>query len=453
MALPVVTIEQMRVADTASPLTEQELIERAGHAIAEAAQTMLDEIDGSRICVLVGPGNNGADGRVAARLLETNGVDVTVISVEELSDALPGFDVVIDSAFGTGFRGTFTAPDVHEAVVLSVDIPSGLNGDTGVAQGSPFLADKTVTLGAIKTGLLFGEGPEYCGELVLNTIDIDVQDRIADLITIDDVLEWMPQRSRLANKWSAAACIVAGSPGMLGAADLCTEAAYRAGAGMVRLCQPGLIEPQTRVIEAVAKAITMYETQAVLNEAERCHAIAIGPGLGRNPNALSLVRDVLQNSPLPVVVDGDGLFALGERDAARELLAPRIAPTILTPHEGEYARLAGRPPGMSRIDEVSALAKELKSFVLLKGPTTIVAAPYGDVHLVSAGDERLATAGAGDVLTGIIVSLLAQGVPPFEATSAAAYIHGAAAANGLSRGFMAHDLLTLLPAWFDEHCP
>jgi hydroxyethylthiazole kinase-like uncharacterized protein yjeF len=451
MAIPVVSVAQMKAIDSASAISEADLIQRAGTAAGETAVEMLEASNGKNVCVIVGPGKNGGDGRVAAEYLKSRNYEVTVLAVEEMGETISDYDLIIDAAYGTGFRGEFFAPDTNDTPVLSLDIPSGINGDTGHSHGAPFVANTTITFGAIKTGLLFGEGPENTGELLFNDVGLEAKEYVAELVTAEDVFYWLPARSRSANKWSAAACVIAGSPGMYGAADLCAMAAYRSGAGMVRLLVPGVMDVWTSVLEAVSKAIPSYELSDILPEVNRCHAVAIGPGLGRSESVDHLVRNLLVECPLPLVIDGDGLTALGSREEASSRLRPRISPTILTPHDGEFARLADAPPGANRIEDVRALAKEFNSFILLKGPTTIIAAPYGKIYLTNAGDERLATAGAGDVLTGIIVSLLAQGMAPFEATTAAAFIHGDASQRGFRRGLVARDLPELLPHWFEDH--
>jgi hydroxyethylthiazole kinase-like uncharacterized protein yjeF len=237
---------------------------------------------------------------------------------------------------------------------------------------------------------------------------------------------------------------------MLGAAHLCARAAQRAGAGMVRAGSPGVDDDRGRPTEAVGVALPARSWgAAALAAADRCHAIVVGPGLGTGDDTRSGVRAML-SADLPVLVDGDGLSVLGE-DAAPVLLG-RSAPTVLTPHDGEYERLAGARPGADRIASTRALAERTGSVVLLKGSPTIVADPNGEVRVVASGDARLATAGTGDVLSGVIGALLAQGRPALEAAAAGAWLHGRAAHLGPQAGLVAGDLPALLVAALAEVC-
>jgi ADP-dependent NAD(P)H-hydrate dehydratase / NAD(P)H-hydrate epimerase len=184
----------------------------------------------------------------------------------------------------------------------------------------------------------------------------------------------------------------------------------------------------------------------VLADAERCKAIVVGPGLGREDATAAAVRRLVAAAPVPVVVDADALYALGHVDEVTEVLRGREAPTVLTPHEGEYARLAGSPPPPDRVGAVRALARRAGATVLLKGSTTVVAHPGGEVVLSTAGDSRLASAGTGDVLAGVLGALLAQGLDALRAAAGAAFVHGRAGHLGWRRGLVAGDLLDLLPA-------
>jgi NAD(P)H-hydrate epimerase len=242
---------------------------------------------------------------------------------------------------------------------------------------------------------------------------------------------------------------------MLGAAHLASRAAQRAGAGMVRLSSPGVASDPMAPTEVVGRAVpSALWSEDILGELGRFHALAVGPGLGRLDTTATSARDLVARAGIPVVVDGDGLFALAwSADGAGRTVRGRMAPTIVTPHDGEYRLLRGQPPGADRIAAARALAEELQCIVLLKGASTVVTEPGGRTLIVHSGDARLATAGTGDVLTGIIGALVAQRVPPFEAAAAGAWLHGRAAVHGPARGFVAGDLPDLIPAVLAEFGP
>jgi NAD(P)H-hydrate epimerase len=252
----------------------------------------------------------------------------------------------------------------------------------------------------------------------------------------------LPHRPADAHKYHAAVWIVAGSPGMGGAARLAATAAQRAGAGFVRLSTPGG-RPDDPPTEAVVAALDQVGwAGAVVDDLDRFKAVAVGPGLGRESD--DDVRRLARTCPVPLVVDGDGLTALG-RDL--DDLAPAV---VLTPHDGEYARLVGHPPGRDRLHAARHLAATAAATAVLKGEAMVVAAPDGAVLVAANGDARLATAGSGDVLTGITVALLAQGLDPLHAVATAAHLLGAAADLGFARGLVAGDVAALLPLVFDQ---
>ncbi len=459
----VLRVEDMRAVD-AEALTrtsEETLVERAGTAVATWAIRMLGGTYGRHVVVVAGKGNNGADGRVAAGRLRRRGARVTVVDANDAPDRIgpaPTVDLVIDAAYGTGFRGTYEAPAVPAGVpVLAVDIPSGVNGDTGEACGEPLRADLTVTFAALKTGLLQGDGLLLSGRVEVADIGLDVSRARTWVVEDADVARLLAPRPRNAHKWQSALAVVAGSPGMTGAAGLCARAAYRAGAGMVRLGIPGGDLADLPVSEAVGALLPVngWASEA-LAMSERCRALVVGPGLGRAAATVADVRDVVARSPLPVVVDADGLYALGAGDDIGAVVragadatggAPHARATVLTPHDGEFARLAGAAPGPDRITAAGALAHRTGAVVLLKGPTTVVAHPGGDVLLATSGSARLATAGTGDVLSGAIGAFVARGVAPFPAAVLAAHVHGRAAELGAREGLVAGDLADLLARW------
>ncbi|MFN2607969.1 MAG: NAD(P)H-hydrate dehydratase [Acidimicrobiales bacterium] len=447
--IPVVTPEEMAAVDRAAPEPTEVLVERAGAAVAREALRLLGGAYGRRVVVVAGKGNNGADGRAAAARLRRRGTRVEVVDAAARPGRLPACDLVVDAAYGTGFRGQYRAPDPGGAPVLAVDVPSGVDGLTGEAGDEAVWAARTVTFAALKPGLLLYPGAERAGEVVVAGIGLDTAGARASLVEADDVAEWVPPRPAETHKWKSAVWVVAGSAGMVGAAHLCARATMRAGAGTVRLGIPGS-GPDPGALEVVGRALPEDGWDAaVVDDSSRAKALVVGPGLARTDATRAAVRGLLAASPLPVVLDADGLYALGPADEAAGVLGPRSADTVLTPHEGEFARLAG-PVGADRLASVRDLAAALGVTVLLKGSTTVVASPGGDVLMVTAGDSRLATAGSGDVLSGVIGALLASGVDAPRAAAAGAYLHGRAASLGWRRGLVAADLLDLLPAAFAE---
>ncbi|MEZ5219496.1 MAG: NAD(P)H-hydrate dehydratase [Ilumatobacteraceae bacterium] len=401
---------------------------------------------GKRVVVLAGQGNNGADGKAAASSPPARGVHVTVFDAP-FPPALPPSDLVIDAAYGTGFRGEFHAPDPNGAPVLAVDIPSGVDGLTGHAGAGVLPADRTVTFAAYKPGLLFPPGSVLAGEIEVADIGLPTPS-YAHLVEAVDVAGWLPYRTADSHKWRTATWIVAGSATMPGAARLAASAAQRTGSGMVRHSAPGVGHDPMLPTEVVTKLLPQTGwAREVLDDLDRFHSVVIGPGLGRADTTAASVRDVVTRCPLPMVVDADGLFALAwSSEGAASVLRARTAQTVLTPHDGEYSLLMGSRVGSDRVVAARRLADQTRSVVLLKGAATVVAAPNGGVLVVDTGDERLATAGTGDVLSGIVGSLLAQGMDAWPAAAAGAWIHGMAARRGPERGLVASDLPPLIPA-------
>ena len=447
--IPVVTPAEMRELDRAAADEFDVLVERAGAAVAAAALQLLGGAYGRRVVVVAGPGSNGADGRVAARRLATRGVRTVVLDASDAAgQELPPSDLVVDAAFGTGFRGEYEFPGTGGAPVLAVDVPSGIDGLTGAASGRPPVAVATVTFAAMKPGLLLADGPAHAGRVDVAQIGLDVGSPVAGLFTAADVVTAVPARSASAHKWHHAVAVVAGSPGMTGAAVLCSTAALRAGAGYVRLTTPGATGPAPGLPpEVVVAQRPGAAPDVLLEDLERFAAVVVGPGLGRTSVALTAVGAVLDAATAPVVVDGDALHLLGPDPVGR--LRARTAPTVLTPHDGEFAALTGSPPPADRLTAVRDLAAHTGAVVLLKGPTTVVAAPDGRVRFVRSGDQRLATAGTGDVLAGTVAATLALGADPLEGTAAAAYLHGLAGSLGPAHGLVASDVAALLPAAWD----
>ena len=448
--IPIVTPEEMREIDAAAPEPVEELIDRAGRATARAAVDMLGGAYGRVVNVLAGGGNNGNDGRVAGAYLERRGVKVRVIDAAMRPPKLPPCDLVIDAAYGTGFRGEWIAPEIESPdgqrpMVLAVDIPSGVNALTGDAGEGVLPADRTMTFQALKPGLVFGAGRELRGEIDVADIGLDVSSATQHLVEGSDVSAWWRVRSSDAHKWNGAVRVVAGSPGMLGAGRLCAEAAARSGAGLVALSSPG-VDPGARS-EIIQRPIPAADFHSeVFGDLDRFAALVVGPGLGRDEATITSARALIADATIPVVIDGDGIFAAAwSADGAAPLLRPRGRPTVITPHDGEFALLAGHTPGADRVAAVRALAVDLDVVVLLKGPATVIATPRGEVLVVDHGDERLATAGSGDVLSGMIGALLGGGVAPERASAAAAWLHADAARRGPRQGLLAGDIVDLIP--------
>jgi ADP-dependent NAD(P)H-hydrate dehydratase / NAD(P)H-hydrate epimerase len=460
--IPVVTTQEMKGVDEAATDEVGVLIGRAGRAVALTALDLLGGAYGRRVVVVAGKGNNGADGRAAAAHLSARGVRVTVVDAAG-TRRLPASDLVIDAAYGTGFRGVYDPPAVGGAPVLAVDIPSGLHGDTGALgdgagpagpgghKQDALRAVATVTFQAYKPGLLLGEGPQRCGSVVVADIGLGpLVDAIAAawLVTDGDV-GWLPRPARNTHKWKTAVMVVGGSPGMMGAPLLVSRAAMRAGAGYVRLGVPGAgLESLPSGIEAVGVALPAIGWDpAVTAAAARCRALVMGPGLGRSPVVAPSVAAVLARVDCPVLLDADGINALGSVDGLRRAATGRAGATIITPHDGEYAGLVGEPPGIDRLGAVRHLAATSGAVVLLKGATTLVAAPDGRAWFVTSGSPRLATAGTGDALSGVIGAFLARGVPAPEAAALGAHVHGRAAGLGRTVGLVAGDLPDLVSDW------
>lgn len=463
--IPVVTPEEMGGIDAAAPEPTEVLIDRAGASVARTVLELLGGAYGRRVVVVAGKGNNGTDGRAAADRLRRRGARVEVLDARDLPTSLPSCDLLVDAAYGTGFRGEWTPPPAPSGtLVVAVDIPSGVDGLTGEVRGRPWVADRTVTFAALKPGLLLRGGPEWTGPVKVADIGLDVSSTGTHVVEPADVASWLPPRPRHTHKWRAACWVVAGSPGMTGAAHLAAVGAQRAGAGYVRLSTPGLAHDPGAPTEVVGVDLAAGSwAEAVLSDVDRIAALAVGPGLGPgDPSALQVRQLVGAAERPPMVVDGDGLTALAD-DRNGVLTRPRPggeggdpedrAPTptvVLTPHDGELARLGADPGAPDRLEEVRVLAARRHVVVLAKGAPTVVADPTGRVAVVTSGDARLATAGTGDVLTGAVVALLAQGLDPFRAAAAAAHLHGRAGALAWRRGLVAGDVAAHLPAALTE---
>jgi NAD(P)H-hydrate epimerase len=427
---PLYTSDEMRAAEAGHDVPT--MMERAGRAVAVEALRRFPEA--RTFALHAGKGANGGDGKIAARILVENG--------RRKVDESPDF--VLDALLGTGIRGApredataqIERMNAYRAPILAVDVPSGVDASTGEAEGAVVRADTTVTMHGPKVGLAVAPGRFLSGEIVVADIGLDPRETANRLVT-RDMLRLVPRKGARDNKYSAGSVlVVGGAPGTTGAAALAARAAFRADAGYVAMAAPADALPtlETLVVEAVKRPLA-----DALTAAERASALALGPGLGREQQPL--VRRLLEETRLPAVVDADALFGLEpfERDA----------PTVLTPHSGELGRLIGEESKWVDAHRLEALRRAVDRFrcvVLLKGADTLIGAPGEGVWVVGGDAPSLATAGSGDVLTGIVGAFLAKGLRAREAAAAAAVAHRLAAASGPERGLVASDVIDALPA-------
>jgi NAD(P)H-hydrate epimerase len=450
---------------------EAVLVRRAGGAVAQRVRMLLGADYGRRVVLACGKGNNGADGVVAAEILRRRGVGAEAFLLDDRFDrdafarGLGRADLFVDGMFGTGFRGTlgddaaWVATTVAASPVrcLAIDIPSGVDGATGEVRGEAVRADATVTFAAWKPGLLFEPGRSHAGRVHLADIGIDVGAPAVAVPEVGDL--YLPRRDPTAHKWSSGLFVFGGSVGMMGAPLFAGRAAARAGAGMVVCGVPGASAAAILTgTELVARALpdhdgSMAEDAArlALKDASRHRAMAIGPGLGRDDRAQAAARRLVAEAPVPIVVDADALNALAvDVSATHVRRAAGLPLAVLTPHAAEYARLAGHAVGADRVAAARELAATTHSIVVLKGPGTVVATPDGRAWINRTDTAALATAGTGDVLTGIIGGLLANGASPEAAAVSGVYIHGrCATAAGTAPDLVAIDLIGALHPTLD----
>jgi NAD(P)H-hydrate epimerase len=451
-----------------------DLMERAGRGLAEAVAELVPE---GPLAVVCGPGNNGGDGYVAARLLRQGGRDVRVLTlvhpdnlrgdaranVERLPGAPPepfaagrldGARGAVDALLGTGATGE-PRPEAAAAIaalngcgapVVAVDVPSGVDASTGEVATEAVRAELTVTFAAAKPGLWVNPGKAHAG--AVRVVDIGIPEGVPvpapDAGLIDDVvLDGLPVRAAHWTKFTSGHVLVAGGArGLTGAPTLAAEAAMRAGAGYVTALVPAsaeavfegrLVEVMTRGLPDDDGAHTPAGVGAVLEAAERGGSIVLGPGLSKAPGAQGFARTVAREARVPLVIDADGLNAHAGRLAD---LAAREAPTVLTPHAGELGRLLGvesKEVDARRLFHVRAAAAEAQAIVVLKGDDTLIAEPGGCVAISPGATPALATAGTGDVLSGIAGAVLARDVEPFEAACAAVRLHALAGARAAAQ--------------------
>lgn len=420
------TAEEMKAVEAGQDVPT--LMERAGRAVAEEAIRRYP--DARSFGAVCGGGANGGDGRIALEVLRAAG--------REAQEGASG-DVLIDALFGTGFHGE-PRPEAAALIeelnaagrpVVAIDLPSGVNADTGEIAGAAVQAHVTVTMHGRKVGLEVAPGRFHAGEVVVADIGLEPRETATRLVT-REILGLVPPKGERDNKYTAGAVlVVGGSAGMGGAVTLAATAAFRADAGYVTVCS----EVEPHLLEAVKRPLG-----DAVEAAAKARALGIGPGLGRSPEKQALVRRLLEETDLPTVVDADALFGL--EPFVRE------APTVLTPHAGELARLLDRDSAWvdaHRLEAVRAAVERFGCVCLLKGADTLVAAPSEGILVARLEHPSLATAGTGDVLTGVISAFLAKGVDARLAAAAGAIACDAAAGHAPERGLIASDVASLLP--------
>ncbi|HEU4751592.1 MAG TPA: NAD(P)H-hydrate dehydratase [Armatimonadota bacterium] len=492
------TADQMRSMDRraveAYGMPSLLLMENAGRAVAERALQRLPER--GEVWIWCGKGNNGGDGFVAARHLWNRGVPVRVLLAADpvglKGDARTNFDLLpklgvaihrlegaippgspalqVDALLGTGFHGepageiadALRALAASAAPILAVDIPSGLNTDTGQPASLCVRAVETVTFGLPKVGLVTCPGRDYAGELTVAEISLPrpLLEEVSSLHWIDAVTAapYWPERAPEAHKGdSGRLFILAGSAGLTGAAVMVAEAALRAGAGLVTVGAPRSQQPILAAKLTEAMTLPLPETESGGHSPESLEqvrerlaagaALAVGPGFGRDPRSAELLRALLPGCPAPCVVDADALTLLSPAD---EHTFPSRC--VLTPHPGEMARLLGTEvPAVqsNRLEVAKSAAARFGCVVLLKGAATVIAAPDGRAAINSSGGPALATGGTGDVLTGVIGACMARGLEPYAAAVAGAFLHGLAGEVAGERfgapGTIAGDVIAAIP--------
>jgi NAD(P)H-hydrate epimerase len=480
-------------------LSSAVLMERAGLAVA---LKVLELHRDKRILVLCGGGNNGGDGLVAARELRNRGVKVSAVILSnknslsndcasqcktalkfgvpvEFRTSLTSKDlhgsVVIDAVFGTGLARpvqgniakVFDLVNSSDVPVISVDIPSGISADTGEIMGTALRADGTITFGLPKRGHFLHPGAEYSGRLFVEDIGFPSELLSSEALKVNIIGSQTASTlipSRYVNSYKGDyghVLVIAGSRGKTGAALMTARACLRSGAGLVTLAVPeSLMDAfQGRVFEEMLFPVPdngdgMFSSNALekilLFASEKADVIAVGPGLGVNDDIIVLMRGLVLRSPVPLVIDADGINALA---GAKDIFKKAKAPIVLTPHIGEMKRLINHPIG-DRINTAVSFAKEAGANLVLKGVPTIIAEPEGSAFINTKGNAGMATAGSGDVLTGIIAAMIGQGLNPAEASALGVYLHGLAGDIGAERvgehSLIASDIISCIPDAFKK---
>jgi ADP-dependent NAD(P)H-hydrate dehydratase / NAD(P)H-hydrate epimerase len=460
-------VEDIRTAEATlmATLPAGALMQRAAHALAIECAALLPKVYGARVVLLVGGGNNGGDALFAGAELAARGARVTALLLDPEHAHADGLlaldraggrtagadpaaaaagDLVVDGIVGIGGRGGLRAAAIElaaaarDVLTVAVDLPSGVDADTGWAGDDVIAADVTVTFGALKAGLVVGPGAELVGEVRLVDIGLAplLPDAATNLLEASDVRGLLPRPNARDDKYTRGVVgVAAGSVQYAGAGVLATGSAVHGGAGMVRYVGLAPDEIRARYPEVVVHPDARPHDV-------RVQAWVVGPGLGTDDTAMSLLSDVLRTD-VPVIIDADAITLVARSPG---LVRGRSAPTVLTPHDREFARIAGEPSA-DRLASVRRAARDLGATVLLKGNATVIADPEGAAYVNPTGTPWLATAGSGDVLSGLLGSLLAAGLPPPLAAASAAYIHGVAGQLAAAAGpISATDVLGQLRA-------
>ncbi|MCK9382739.1 MAG: NAD(P)H-hydrate dehydratase [Sulfuritalea sp.] len=428
MHIPLLRCSELRTLETRYANVVPPLMERAGRAAADFARTLLK---GSRAPILVcaGPGNNGGDARVLARILGQQGIRVVVAGP---GGKVPGGDygLVVDALFGIGLTRPVTGAwaeliariNAFRGPVLALDIPSGLDGDTGRVLGVAVRATHTISFIGGKPGLYTLDGPDHCGEVRVVDLELSLDEVPGALLGVDDFRDCLKPRQRNSHKGSyGSLAVIGGAAGMTGAALLAGRAGMKLGAGRVFV---GLL--QALAVDPLQPELMLRTPDDALAQAT---AAVIGPGLGASDAAVEILRRTV-SADFPLLLDADALNLLAAHPVLAARIARRAAPTVITPHPAEAARLLATSTESVQADRVGAalqLAQKFTAQVALKGCGTVIAHPDGRWRINTSGNPGLASAGSGDVLSGMAGALLAQGWPAAAALSAAVHLHGAAA--------------------------
>ncbi len=514
-----VTAEQMQKMDAKTindfGIPGLVLMENAGRGALEVLVDTFDPIEDFAIAIVAGRGNNGGDGFVIGRYLMEMGVSVSFFllstrdrvtgdalvnmklaekllaehpdsefievpdakAFEQCEEMLLDHDLFVDAIFGTGlnsdvrgfFKDVIMALNLSGAPIFSVDIPSGINSDTGKVCGTAIEADATATFAFAKAGHVLYPGNFHTGDLEI--IDIGIPGHIAKgenpnliLPEAEDIGRFLPPRDFDSHKGTYGhLMVVAGSPGKTGAAALCANAAMRSGAGLVtlgvpegltRILEPMVIEPMTMGLEQTTFGTLSSKTlDIILRQLNDKQALALGPGLGTDPETRDLIRNLVSKSEVPMVIDADGLNCLADDPA---ILTSAKAPIILTPHPGEMARLAGKTNAEVQADRLGIareFSEKYKVILVLKGAQTLACCPDGTCFICPTGNPGMASGGMGDVLTGMIAAFLAQGLSAEAAAITGTFIHGLCGdilAEETPVGFLASDMVEAIPMALEE---
>jgi len=459
-ALPIYTAPAIRKLEELAAPASGTLMERAGAAAAEFARDLCGDT-AKAILVVAGPGNNGGDAFEVAAHLKRWFFRVSVVFSGErgklpkdaqaalgkweaaggtLLGEIPGeprFDLAVDGLFGTGLaralagtHGTLVEKlNALGVPILALDVPSGIDADTGAIMGCAVRASHTLTFIAHKPGLLTLEGPDHCGELKLDTLGLDpvrLLEPEGMLLDADILGGAITPRPRNFHKGQAGSVgVLGGAAGMVGAAVIAGRAALKCGAGRVYV---GLLTPRPPYVDDVQPELMLRKPAALL-EKELVDVLVVGPGMGKADSARRLLAAALA-APVTIILDADALNLIAASRALATSLAKRKAATILTPHPAEAARLLGVTTGKAQADRVAAartIAKRYRCIAVLKGNGSVIAEPGGKFWINPSGNPGMASAGMGDALAGIVAALCAQGAEPLQALLAGTYVHGAAA--------------------------